>query len=50
VKVRVGVGRHIVVDGQIDALNIDTTTKNISCDANALVEVLELLVAADAGD
>lgn len=47
VKVRVGVGRKIVIDRQVDALDIDTTTEDVGGDADALVEVLELLVAAD---
>lgn len=46
-EVRVGIGRHIVVDSQVDALDINTTTEHISGDADTLVEVLELLVALD---
>jgi hypothetical protein len=47
VEVAVGIGGQVVVDGQVDTLNIDTTTKDVSGDANALLEVLELLVALD---
>lgn len=47
VQVRVGVTRHVVVDGQVDALNVDTTTEDIGGNADPLVELLELLVAAD---
>lgn len=47
VQVRVGLARHVVVDGQIDALNIDTTAENVSGNTDALVELLELLVAAN---
>ena len=39
---------QIVVDGQIDTFNVDATTKDISCNADALVEFLELFVAFDA--
>lgn len=41
-----GIGK-IVVDGEIDTLNINTTTKDICGNANTLVEVFELLVALD---
>jgi len=47
VKVRVGVVGHVVVDGEVDALNINTTTEDISSNADALVEFLELLVTVD---
>lgn len=47
VKVRVGFGGKIVVDGQVDALDIDTTTENVSGNTNSLVELFELLVALD---
>lgn len=47
-QVRVGVTGQIVVDSQIDTLNIDTTTKDISCNTDALLEVLESLVTTNA--
>lgn len=47
VKVRVGVVGKIVVDSQVDTLDIDTTTEHIRGNADALLELLELLVAAD---
>lgn len=47
VKVRIGVGGKIVVNCQVDTLNIDTTAEDISGNTDALVEVLELLVAFD---
>lgn len=47
VEVRVGFVGHIVVDGNIDALNVDTTTEDVSGDTNTGLEVLELLVALD---
>ena len=50
VKVRVGIKGQIVVDCKVDALNIDTTTKHVSRNTDALVEIFELLVPLDAGD
>ena len=50
VEVGVGVRRQIVVDGEVDALDIDTTTKDIGGDTDALVELLELLVTTDTDD
>lgn len=47
VEVRVGIGGHVVVDGKIDSLNVDTSAENIRCDTDALVEFLELFVALD---
>jgi hypothetical protein len=47
-KIGVGVLGEIVVDGQVDLLDIDTTTEDIGSNADTLVEVLELLVALDA--
>lgn len=47
-QVRIGVGGQIVVDGKVDALDIDTTTKDVGGHANTLVELLELLVPANA--
>lgn len=46
-EVRVGIGGEIVVDGKVDALDIDTTTKDVSGDADTFVEFLELLVTTD---
>lgn len=48
VKVRVGVNWHVVIDGQVDSLNVDTTTENVSCHANTLVELFELAVSFNA--
>ena len=47
VQVGVGVARQVVVDGQIDSLNVNTTTKDIRGYADTLVELFELLVALD---
>lgn len=49
VKVRVGITRKIVVDGKVDTLDIDTTTKDVGSDTDTLVELLEFLVAFDTG-
>lgn len=46
-QVRIGVLWKIVVDSQIDLLDIDTTSKDVSSDTYTLVEVLELLVSLD---
>ena len=46
-QVGVGITGEIVVDGQVDTLNIDTTAEDISGDTDTLVELLELLVALD---
>lgn len=47
VEVRVGVTGQVVVDGQVDALNIDTTAEDVSGDTDTFVKLLELLVALD---
>jgi len=47
VKVRVSLVRHVVVDGDVDALNINTTTEDVSGHTDTGLEVLELLVALD---
>ena len=46
-EVGISISRKIVVDGEIDTLNIDTTAKDIGSDANTLLEVFERLVALD---
>jgi hypothetical protein len=46
-EVAVGIGGQVVVDGQVDTLDIDTTTEDVGGDANTLLEILELLVALD---
>ena len=49
VQVRVGVGRQVVVDGQVDTLDINTTTEDIGGDTDTLVKFFEFLVAFDTG-
>jgi hypothetical protein len=46
-EVRVRITWKIVVDGQVDTLNIDTTTEDISGNADTLIELLEFLVTLD---
>lgn len=48
-EVRVRVGGQVVVDGQIDALDVDAPAEDIGGDADALVEFFEFFVAFDAG-
>jgi hypothetical protein len=46
-KVRVCIAWEIVVDGQIDPLDIDTTTEHISGNADTLLELFEGLITLD---
>ena len=46
-QVRIRFVGHIVVDGHIDTLDIDTTTEDVGGDADTSLEVLELLVTLD---
>jgi hypothetical protein len=46
-EVRVSIRWEIVIDGKIDSLDIDTTTKDIGGNTDTLVEFLELFVAFD---
>lgn len=48
-EVRISICREIVVDGKVDTININTATKDVGSDTDALIELLELLVALDAG-
>lgn len=45
VEVRVSLVRHVVVDGDVDTFNINTTAEDVSGHANTGLEVLELFVA-----
>lgn len=47
-EVRVGVCGHVIVDGKVDTLNVDTTAEDISCNTDTLVELLKLLVTLNA--
>lgn len=46
-EISVSAIRKIVVDGQVDSLNINTTTEDVCGNANTLVEIFELLVSFD---
>ena len=46
-QVAVGIAGQVVVDGKVDALDIDTTPEDVSCNTDTLVEVFELLVTLD---
>ena len=46
-EIGVGVARKIVVDGQVDTLNVDTTAEDVGGNTDTLLEVLEGLVALD---
>lgn len=46
-EVLVGLSRQIVVDGQVDSLDIDTSAENISRHTDSLLELLELLVSGN---
>ena len=46
-EVSVSLVGHIVVDSDVDTLDIDTTTEDISRDTDTGLELLELLVALD---
>jgi hypothetical protein len=46
-QIRVSICRQVVVDGKVDAFDIDATAEDVGCDANSLVELLEFLVAFD---
>jgi hypothetical protein len=50
VKVAVSICRKIVVDGQVDTFDIDTSTKDVGGDTDTFVEFLELFVALDAAE
>lgn len=43
VEVRVGVGRSVVVDDDVDSLDVDTSAEDVSGDENTLLKGLELL-------
>ena len=47
-KVSVCILGQVIVNGQVDLLDIDTTAKNIGSNADPLVEFFELLVAFNA--
>lgn len=44
VKIRVGIRRKIVIDGEVDTFDIDTTTEHVGGNADALVELFEFFI------
>ncbi len=46
-QVRVCIRWEIVIDGNIDLLNINSTAENVSRNTDSLLEVLEFFVAFD---
>ena len=48
VQVAVCICGKVIIDGEVDALNIDTPTENIGGDADTLVEFFEFFVPLDA--
>lgn len=48
VEIGIGIGGQVVVDGEVDPLDVNTTAKDIGSHTDALVELLEFLVPADA--
>jgi len=47
VQIGVGVFRHVVVEDDVDALDVHAATEQIGCHQDALLKVLELLVATE---
>ena len=47
VKVGAGIAGQIVVNGQVDTLDIDTTAEDVGGHTDSLLELLELLVTSD---
>jgi hypothetical protein len=46
-QVSISLVGHVVVDGNVDALDIDTTTEDVGRDTDTSLELLELLVTLD---
>jgi len=47
VEIAVRVSGHVVVEHDVDLLDIDTASENVSSDQDAVLQVLEALVDAD---
>ena len=48
-EVAVGIGGTVVVDDDVHTLNVDTTTEDICCDEDTLLERLESGIPVDSG-
>ena len=46
-EVGISIAWEIVVDSQVDTLDVNTTTEDVCGNADALVELLELLISLD---
>lgn len=46
-EIRVSIAREIVVDGEIDALDVNTTTEHVGGNTYTLIELFELLISFD---
>jgi hypothetical protein len=46
-EVRIGIPWEIVVDGEINTFNINTSTENIGGNTDSLLEILEGLISLD---
>ena len=49
VQVAVGIRWTVIVDHDVDTLHIDTTTEDIRCDEDSLLERLESGIPVDSG-
>jgi len=47
-EVSIGVSRHVIVENNVDFLNIDSTSEDLSSNKNAVLEFLEAIVDLDA--
>lgn len=48
-EVGVGIGWQVVIDGEVDSFDVDTSTEHIGGNTDSFVELLEFLVALDTG-
>lgn len=46
-KIWIGIAWQIVIDGEINAFNVDSSAKDVGSNTDTLVEFLEFLVAFD---
>ena len=47
VQITVGFGWHVEVENDVNLLNVDTTTEDLGCNKDAVLELLEALVDFD---
>lgn len=46
-EIGIGITRQIIINGEIDTLDVDSTAENIGSNTYTLVEFLEFLIAFD---